>query len=42
MAEKVRLNVPWLPNPVSKQMSVTGSSVVRRRNIARSIRRRCR
>jgi hypothetical protein len=38
----VRLKVPRLVNPTSKQMSVTRKSVVRRRNIARSTRRRCR
>src|SRR4051812_30863058 len=40
MSRKVRLNVPRLLKPTSKQMSVTLRSVERRRNMARSTRRR--
>jgi len=42
IAWNVRLKVPRLLKPTSKQMSVTLRSVDRRRNIARSTRRRCR
>ncbi len=42
MSWKVRLKVPRLLKPTSKQMSVTLRSVARRRNIARSRRRRWR
>src|ERR1700737_2309269 len=42
IARNVRLNVPRLVKPTAMQISVTGRSVTRRRNIARSTRRRCR
>ncbi len=42
IAANVRLNVPRLEKPTNMQMSVTLRSVVRRRYIARSMRRRCR
>src|SRR6202171_4660231 len=42
IAREVRLNVPRLLNPTSKQISVTGRSVSRSNSIARSTRRRCR
>lgn len=42
IARKVRLNVPRLEKPTSKQMPVTLRSVSRKRNIERSTRRRCR
>jgi hypothetical protein len=42
MPAKVRLNVPRLLNPTSRQMSVTLRFVARSRYIARSTRRRCR
>ena len=38
----MRLKVPKLVKPTSRQMSVTLRSVSRRRNIERSTRRRCR
>lgn len=41
-AVKRRVNVPWLVKPTSRQIRVTGRSVVRSRNIARSTRRRAR
>jgi hypothetical protein len=42
MPVNVRLNVPRLAKPTSKQISVTLRSVSLSRNIARSTRRRCR
>jgi hypothetical protein len=42
ISRKVRLNVPRLENPTSKQISVTLRSVSRKRNIDRSTRRRWR
>ena len=42
MSLKVRLNVPRLLKPTAMQMSVTEPVPWRSRNIARSIRRRCR
>ena len=42
MSRNVRLNVPRLANPTSKQTSVMLRSVSRSRNIERSTRRRCR
>jgi hypothetical protein len=42
MARKVRLNVPRLVNPTSRQIAVTLRSVSRKRNIERSTRRRWR
>ena len=40
--ENSRLNVPRLVNPTDRHTSVTSTSVVRSRNIARSMRRRWR
>jgi hypothetical protein len=42
ISRNVRLNVPTLLNPTSKQIFVTLRSDSRNRNIARSTRRRCR
>jgi hypothetical protein len=42
ISRKVRLNVPRLVKPTSRQMSVTLRSLSRRRNIERSTRRRWR
>ena len=42
MSRKVRLNVPRLVKPTSRQMSVIVRSVSRSMNMARSTRRRCR
>ena len=42
IARNVRLNVPRLVKPTSRQMSLTGRSVSRSRNIERSTRRRWR
>jgi hypothetical protein len=42
MSLNVRLNVPMLEKPTSKQMSATLRVEARRRYIARSTRRRCR
>jgi hypothetical protein len=42
ISRNVRLNVPRLLNPTSRQICVTLRSDSRNRNIARSTRRRCR
>jgi hypothetical protein len=42
MLANVRLNVPRLLKPTAREMSVTVRRVSRRRNIARSTRRRWR
>ena len=42
MGRNVRLNVPRLEKPTSRQMSVMLFGVSRSMNIARSTRRRCR
>jgi hypothetical protein len=42
ISRNIRLKVPRLVKPTSRQMSVTLRSVSRNRNIERSTRRRCR